>query len=90
MALINCRECDHEVSTEATACPNCGAPPQRRKSNKGNISCIHAILIILVPIVGLLMGLFMLTDPDEKENAPAAILFSLVMIMAYTFFFFIF
>jgi len=26
MALIPCRECDHEVSDAAAACPNCGAP----------------------------------------------------------------
>jgi len=24
MALVKCRECDHDVSTEATTCPNCG------------------------------------------------------------------
>jgi hypothetical protein len=26
MALTTCYECGHEVSTSATACPNCGAP----------------------------------------------------------------
>lgn len=26
MALVNCRECGHEVSTSALACPHCGAP----------------------------------------------------------------
>ena len=26
MAIKECRECHHEVSTEATACPGCGAP----------------------------------------------------------------
>jgi hypothetical protein len=29
MALIKCRECNESVSTEAMACPRCGAPPQR-------------------------------------------------------------
>jgi hypothetical protein len=29
MALISCRECGNQVSTEATACPRCGAPQQR-------------------------------------------------------------
>jgi hypothetical protein len=29
MALISCRECGKPVSTEAAACPHCGAPPQR-------------------------------------------------------------
>lgn len=26
MALINCPECGHEVSSKASACPNCGCP----------------------------------------------------------------
>jgi hypothetical protein len=26
MALVNCRECGHEVSPSALACPRCGAP----------------------------------------------------------------
>jgi hypothetical protein len=29
MALIQCRECGQSVSTEATACPHCGAPQQQ-------------------------------------------------------------
>lgn len=29
MALVKCHECGHDVSTEATACPNCGAKPKR-------------------------------------------------------------
>jgi hypothetical protein len=28
MALINCKECGKTVSTQAAACPNCGAPQQ--------------------------------------------------------------
>ncbi len=28
MALIKCRECQAQVSTEAFACPHCGAPLQ--------------------------------------------------------------
>ena len=29
MALIQCKECSQSVSTEAAACPHCGAPQQR-------------------------------------------------------------
>jgi len=29
MALVSCRECGQLVSTEAVACPHCGAPQQR-------------------------------------------------------------
>jgi hypothetical protein len=26
MALINCKECNHEISELAATCPHCGAP----------------------------------------------------------------
>jgi hypothetical protein len=29
MALVKCRECGHQISTEALACPSCGAPQNR-------------------------------------------------------------
>jgi hypothetical protein len=35
MALTLCRECTHDVSTEAATCPNCGAPdPSYRDASK--------------------------------------------------------
>ena len=34
MALKPCRECKKKVSTEATACPNCGAPHPTTKATK--------------------------------------------------------
>ncbi len=29
MALVKCKECGHEISTKAKACPNCGAVRKR-------------------------------------------------------------
>ena len=41
MALINCKECNKEISDSATACPNCGAPTQalaqRAPSGSGKV-----------------------------------------------------
>lgn len=44
MALINCKDCGKEVSTEAKACPHCGAKPPKTPSKHG--FPIAAILII--------------------------------------------
>ena len=30
MTLIKCKECEHEISDEALACPNCGKPQTNR------------------------------------------------------------
>jgi hypothetical protein len=32
MALINCPECNHEISDRAATCPNCGYPLQKEAS----------------------------------------------------------
>lgn len=32
MALIKCKECGHQISKKATACPNCGAPNKQKKT----------------------------------------------------------
>ena len=34
MALINCPDCNKEVSTSAVSCPNCGAPVDAAQETK--------------------------------------------------------
>ena len=70
MALIKCALCGAEVSTEAMACPHCGYPvakarseisttePQRSKSSIPWSS----ILFLIVPLV--LFGLWLFLDPS--------------------------
>jgi TM2 domain-containing membrane protein YozV len=36
MALVSCRECDKQISDQAVACPNCGAP-----SGSGHLPVQH-------------------------------------------------
>lgn len=50
MALINCIECGHVVSSAAAACPQCGAPiaPPARTWNRG----IAALLSLIIPGAG--------------------------------------
>lgn len=36
MALINCQECNKEISDSASACPGCGAPVKASTSTKGS------------------------------------------------------
>ncbi len=65
MALIRCRECGKDVSTEASACPGCGAPinsaPTKKKSE------IIAGVIVLIVIVGIAVSM---GRPDEKKEKP--------------------
>lgn len=65
MALQPCRECGHEVSSEAAACPKCAAPIRPAKAVKPqgegaflktlNCGCIVAIIFVVFVVVAVAM-----------------------------------
>ena len=50
MSLFTCKECGERISSEASACPNCGAPVQK----SSNAGCIWAMVLALLFFVVLL------------------------------------
>jgi hypothetical protein len=85
MALIDCAECGKPVSTQALACPHCGAPvaaapdrpslassvPKRRTS-----SLVILLRVLFVGGVALFVGLFLvaiLTSRDSTKTSPAPV-----------------
>lgn len=47
MALIKCKECGHQISTAATACPSCGAkPPPKTKFSTWLIGGLGALVMV--------------------------------------------
>jgi len=57
MALVACKECGNQVSTEAASCPKCGAPPPKNVPKKlttlqllGGLSVTLAAIILLVNV----------------------------------------
>jgi tRNA_anti-like len=52
MAIIACRECAHEVSSQAAACPNCGAPiaalptKPKRRTKRGLLTILSALALL--------------------------------------------
>src|SRR5215468_7512018 len=64
MALIRCYECGKEISSLATACPSCGAPPQSaippplpreahpasraKQLSRGTIALLTGVVLVLV------------------------------------------
>lgn len=59
--LISCKECNHNVSDQATACPNCGFPLRKIKpivkSKEGlflksmNFGCILFAIFVIVGFI---------------------------------------
>lgn len=62
MALTSCHECGYSVSTEAKACPQCGAAPKKSFSRLK-----IAVIGFAVVAVGL-----MASRPDSETSVPAA------------------
>jgi DNA-directed RNA polymerase subunit RPC12/RpoP len=56
MALIKCAECGGEVSTEAIACPKCGAKPKRKsavvKYGGGFIAAMFVLAVVATMMGG--------------------------------------
>ena len=66
MALINCSECQREMSAEALVCPGCGKPNAtaqiRADSQKQGVGCMMVILGGLLafffwPIAGAILAI---------------------------------
>lgn len=69
MALINCPECNHEISDQSISCPNCGYPIKDKKKpvtkKKSSTSgCFPAILLI-----GLFLAVVIFW-PRSEDNTP--------------------
>ena len=65
MALIKCKECGKEMSSQADACPNCGF----KKEKTGCLGMIGYLILGLF-LVGLL-GKFALNGDTDKATPPA-------------------
>jgi len=55
MALIKCRECGKEISTEAAACPSCGAPPAVTAKVQKKSSALGWIIMLGITVGGMAM-----------------------------------
>ncbi len=54
MALVECHDCEKEISTEAKACPHCGATNKNRETSKTRK------FLILIIFIGLSYGFYLL------------------------------
>ena len=65
MALINCKECDNQVSTDAKACPKCGAKVP--ESNRGRW------FVVVLATVGIVSCLAKEQTGDAERAAAKAV-----------------
>lgn len=76
MSLIKCRECDHEISSEAKTCPNCGCPTQVKRRIKpaflpllilGIALTVFGTVLVWDSLLFLFPEPFDVPQPDWKE-----------------------
>lgn len=60
MALIQCHECRHEISTEAARCPQCGASVRSARNRAGKalrvvwyIVCAFVLVVVFRACYGV-------------------------------------
>tara|TARA_R110002096_G_C14363751_1_gene704194 strand:+ start:104 stop:304 length:201 start_codon:yes stop_codon:yes gene_type:complete len=65
MAIINCPECNNNVSDKAEKCPKCAYPIKKAESNEGcflqtlNVGCVMTFSVIAIILIFILiMSLF--------------------------------
>jgi uncharacterized membrane protein YvbJ len=84
MALIKCKECGHEISDEALACPNCGKP-QRDKPPAVSLSrqMVVYFVSLFLPPFGLWYAWKYLKQKDGKSKkiGIAALILTIISII---------
>jgi hypothetical protein len=72
MALVACRECNHEVSDKASRCPHCGAPTSMSARGKRRLKrTAYGLLIVLVVTWAGLTALWLsgrITTPTQVAD----------------------
>lgn len=53
MALINCKDCNNQISSTAKLCPNCGFNQKQDNANKGCGILIIIYIIIFIVIAAI-------------------------------------
>lgn len=76
MALIKCKECGKEISSNATACPSCGYK-NINESEKAPFGILA--ICFFIPIVGFI--LFAINTSTKKRYAEQCLKASLLSIM---------
>lgn len=69
MAMGTCRECGKEASSEARACPHCGAAKPVRRSKKGLV----IFSLLLLTLISVLTTVGLVTPPPETKSASSAL-----------------
>jgi len=84
--LIKCQDCGREVSKRANSCLGCGAPIGNDDISSGNSDNTIAIITVLIPIIGLIVGLAMSAKKSKKRMYYTILLVLYIILLPYSIF----
>ncbi len=70
MALITCKDCKKEFSTDAKRCPNCGA--QKPKAGGCAIAALWLVAVLIVIVLMIIVADSGHSPPDHAPRPPTA------------------
>ena len=68
MALIKCKECEKEISSDALNCPSCGAPVKPIKKKGGFLNFLKKMVITWLVIAAVFYAGFLYIQNVMEEN----------------------
>ena len=94
MALINCSECNHEVSDKAEACPKCGAPIAQARETVAAVTHVKTVqetskkfkLQTLISVSLIIIGfawIIAVANNPQSESSEMPLLFIIVGLIWY-------
>jgi uncharacterized membrane protein YvbJ len=90
--MKSCPACAEQIQMAAKKCRFCGSEfsvtitdPKKLKANNHPSYMLYTVICILIPIVGIILGIVCLakSDPLEKKLGEHALAFSIVMMILY-------
>lgn len=86
MALINCNECNNQISSNAASCPQCGNPLTSAKESKGSGTQLYTqqetskrlklhSLFAIIAICASVVWIIGIDDPEPQAKSGPVLLF---------------
>jgi hypothetical protein len=72
MALVSCRECGKEVSSQAPVCPYCGIKNPSKKSHQIRMGLTIAIIAVVIGLCAFTYHRLTRSFASNTDNAPPA------------------
>lgn len=72
MPVVACPQCGGQVSTQAPACPHCGAPRRAPGASPWKIIGIIVLVLVMLPVLGCLAAIALPAYQDYMQRSEEA------------------